>query len=185
MSIKKMTVVASLVLGFGSQAFADDYTILLETVDQTIQDVNAMNNFLRSGAGGTTDGQHGGGGGGGGMPTFPSNGGGGGGAGGCTFCLTDNIVEEGDVNAALGIMQEVGQSLFRARNHILAMPMSSGTEYNYNKSFACSYLGDASIDVGSASLALGYPQNLNPQWKGKEQSSVFRIDRGRQLANCP
>jgi hypothetical protein len=181
MSIKKMTVAASLVFGFGSQAFADDYTILLETVDQTIHDVNAMNHFLRSGAAGTTDEQNGGGG--GGMPNFPSNGGGG--AGGCTFCLTDNVAEEGDVNAALGIMQEVGQSLFKARNHILAMPMSSGTEYNYNKSFACSYLGDASIDVGSASLALGYPQNLNPQWKGKEQSSVFRIDRGRQLANCP
>lgn len=182
MLIKKMTVAASMMLGMASQVLANEYNILLDAVDQSLQEVQVMTSVIQGGEGGPVDSQSNGDLGGGSMPNFPTNGGG---SSDCTFCLTNNLVDEGDVNAALGILQEVGQSLFRARNHILALPTSTGTNYNYNKSFACSYMGDASIDIGSASLTLGYPQNLNPQWKSKEQSSVFRIDRARQQAGCP
>lgn len=174
---KKSALVLGLLACSASHAFADEYSVLKPAVEATQRDVADMANIAQSLGGGS------GGSGGSGGDTGGS--GGSGGTPGCSFCDDEGAVEEGDVNKALGILQEVASSLVSAMDHILALPTSSGTTFNFNKSFACSYTGDAAIDIGSASLALGFPQNTNAQWKAKETSSVNRLKRARGLANCP
>ncbi len=171
--LKKSALALSLLVCTASHAFADDYSILKPAVEETQRDVADLVSVaqgLGDGLGDPSPGPN---------PT-PNPG-----TPGCSFCDESGAVEEGDVNQALGILQEVASSLVNAMDHILALPSSTGQAYNFNKSFACSYTGDAAIDIGSASLALGYPQNLNVQWKTKENSSVTRLKRARGLANCP
>ena len=171
---KKSALVLGSLIALSSHAFADD-SALRPAVEQTQADVAEMISIARGlgGSGGSTTST---------QPTGPSAPGG---VEGCTFCDEDSVVAEGDVNLALGILQEVAGSLVKASGHILALPTSTGTAYNFNKSFACSYTGDAAIDIGSASLALGFPGNNSPQWRAKQDSSVFRLTRARNLAFCP
>lgn len=170
--LKKSALVFGLLVCSATQVFADD-SALQPAVEETQRDIADMMNLVQ-GQGSDTTGPVTS------NPNIPSTG-----TPGCSFCDEDSSVEEGDVNRALGILQEVSSSLVSAMDHILALPSSSGQAYNFNKSFACSYTGDAAIDIGSASLALGYPQNLNPQWKAKENASVTRLKRARGLAFCP
>ncbi len=96
-----------------------------------------------------------------------------------------NQTELGDSQSsrALKILSEVNGSLIEARVYL--NKYMRGEEKNFNFNFGCSYTGDASIELASADLELGFPQNSKPEWRTKMDSSIDRLQSARKLVNCP
>ncbi|EFX60477.1 hypothetical protein DAPPUDRAFT_343179 [Daphnia pulex] len=155
-----------------SQSYAADAGPLLQAISQAEADLAQLRSFVSSS---------------GGRPTNPGSsnpGNGGSGSGNvCTFCEADDSFEEGDPNAALGILGEVGGDLNQARYYLSRY--AQGIEINFSFGFGCSYTGDAAINLASADLTLGFPTNKDPLWRGKVDYTVNNLAKARTKAGCP
>lgn len=173
MSFKKAILALGLVSGLSSHAFAADVGPLLNAVDETAGAVEDLKGLINSGVVGTVSSETPAG------PVFtpgaPSS--------DCSFC-DEGTVEEGNPNLALNILAQAGGSLNDARPYLSDYAQGKGN-LNFNFSFGCSFTGDASIDLASADLALGFPGNTNIQWRTKLDSSVNKMKTARTLAGCP
>ncbi len=175
MSMKNVALSVLTLVGLGSQAYAADVGPLLQAISQAESDIAQLKSFVASNGGRPT----------GPGPSNPGPGGPSGpGSGGgiCTFCEAD-AQDEGDPNAALGILAEVGGDLNQARFYLSRY--AQGIEVNFSFGFGCSYTGDAAINLASADLTLGFPVNKDPLWRGKVDYTVNNLAKARTKAGCP
>ncbi|MES2744495.1 MAG: hypothetical protein EOP04_18645 [Proteobacteria bacterium] len=182
MSFKKAILALGLVSGLSNHAFAEDGYLLLNTVNQSQGSVEELKRVIYSEELAKFAGEAGGSGGSSapGSSGVPSSTG----PIACSFCDEGSVNEADDgLNRAFKYLTEASTSLTTASDHLSAY--AQGQALNFNFAFGCSYTGDASIDLASADLALGFPKNTFPQWRSKVDATRKDLKDSRFEAGCP
>ncbi len=100
----------------------------------------------------------------------------------CSFC-DQSVVNEGDRAQAALVLKDVLKDFAAAADYFAAF--DKGTDAQFNVAFGCSSLGDVSIDLSSADLALGLPDNKATAWRTGIDSLSRLLIKANQAYACP
>ncbi|RYZ72434.1 MAG: hypothetical protein EOP09_03210 [Proteobacteria bacterium] len=99
----------------------------------------------------------------------------------CSFC-DQSVVNEGDRAQAALVLKDVLKDFSSASDYFAGF--DKGVDTQFNLAFGCSTLGDVSIDLASADLALGLPDNKATAWRTGIDSLSRLVKKAKQAYAC-